>query len=442
MVPLIFTEIERHPVVAELTRAAAAKDAPKDEVEGMIRSVVSGIVDEAERFSLSGDLWNLFFALRLAEGENALGRACELTGPPRGSLADIAPAELWRLLETLRSTRDLARSRVSSFDCRFMECYVPSGRSASFSPEVSDALSLLASRIGEARTPEALMTAAVAFYRSMGSGLFGLYRAFHWSGDALAPVADVDPQTLGALIGYEEQKDALLANTRLFVSGEPANNVLLFGDSGTGKSSSVKALLNESELVRGGLRMIEVRKGRYGDLPDIVNATRGRNYRFILFLDDLSFEEFEVEYKYLKAVIEGGLERKPDNVVVYATSNRRNLVREVWSDRKAASDDVHGGDTMQERHSLADRFGTTIWYGCVGKDRYMDMVRALARARGIDMPEKELEGLALRWELGRGAFTGRAARQFVFHLSTDRHFGGRTASEARRRDDESIRREG
>jgi predicted AAA+ superfamily ATPase len=218
------------------------------------------------------------------------------------------------------------------------------------------------------------------------------------------------------LIGYETQKRELLANTDSFLGGTPSNNALLFGDSGTGKSSSIRALLNEPDFVHRGLRMIELRHDQFSDIPDILSVIRSRNYRFILFMDDLSFEEFEVEYKHLKALIEGGLERKPDNVVIYATSNRRNIIREVWGDRAASIEDVHGWDTMQEKHSLADRFGVTIWYPSVGKSDYLSIVKVIAGEMGLVMEDAELETLAMRWELERGGFTGRAARQFVYQM--------------------------
>jgi predicted AAA+ superfamily ATPase len=261
------------------------------------------------------------------------------------------------------------------------------------------------------------MSALLAFYMSRGSGIFSLYKAFLWSpGTGLRPVKDPDPQKLSSLLGYERQKDELLANTRLFLGGQAANNVLLYGDSGTGKSSSVKALLNEPDFIAAGLRMIEVNKDQISEIPDIMRLVGKRNYRFILFLDDLSFEEHEVEYKHLKALMEGGLERKPDNVVIYATSNRRNIVREVWKDRRASSDDVHGWDTMQEKLSLSDRFGITIWYSSPDKEKYMDIVRFYAAEYGIGIPQDELERLAMRWEIGRGGFSGRTARQFAQHL--------------------------
>jgi predicted AAA+ superfamily ATPase len=270
-----------------------------------------------------------------------------------------------------------------------------------------------------ASDPKRALTRLLSSYSAYGSGTFALYRAFKWKENegtaGLVPITDLEKYSLENLIGYREQKAELLANTEQFLSGKAANNILLFGDSGTGKSSSVKALLNEPGFVGRGLRMIEIRKDQYRDITEIMNCVRVRNYRFILFIDDLSFEEFEVEYKHLKAVIEGSLERKPDNALIYATSNRRKLIREVWKDRKAASDDVHGGDTMQEKYSLSDRFGVRIWYGSADQALYLEMVKTMASEEHLSIPNRELERMALQWEVGRGGYTGRTARQFIQH---------------------------
>ncbi|MDR3321045.1 MAG: ATP-binding protein, partial [Synergistaceae bacterium] len=303
-----------------------------------------------------------------------------------------------------------------------LESYEPSGRrriGATVGPALKS-VGELALKFARVPLPEEMTSALIDFYTKHGSGIFSLHSAFTWSKSRdLSPVLESDPQTLASLIGYEEQKAELLANTEFFIGGQTANNVLLYGDSGTGKSSSVKALLNEPGFIARGLRVIEVRKDQLADLPDILRLIGGRNYRFILFLDDLSFEEFEAEYKYLKALIEGGIERKPDNAVIYATSNRRNIIREVWSDRKSTSDDVHGSDTMQEKLSLADRFGITIWYGVVDKARYLEIVSFFADEYGVSIPPDELEKLAMTWGIGRGGFNGRTARQFAQHLLVD-----------------------
>ena len=198
------------------------------------------------------------------------------------------------------------------------------------------------------------------FYKKYGVGKFGLNKAFRISNDKeyglLSPITTTGDMMLDDLIGYEQQKQKLIENTEAFVAGRKANNVLLFGDAGTGKSTSVKAILNQ--YYGRGLRMIEVYKHQFKDLSSVIAQIKNRNYRFIIYMDDLSFEEFEIEYKYLKAVIEGGLETKPDNILIYATSNRRHLIRETWSDRSDMSqDELHRSDTMQEKLSL----GGTFW---------------------------------------------------------------------------------
>lgn len=409
---MIFRGIEKNETFIKLARVLECRDSAEEEAPSLLCDAVADMVEEAELYSLSGDLWDLFFALRLAQDESAFARAAEHGRAFSGSLADVATGELWALRELIADVRWFAEAEYSA-DFSFMCDYRPSGCRIPLVPFAERDLLGFSRAIAGAESPSELAQAVAGFYASRGSGVFALYRAFKWHGGELVPIRDTDSETLDSLIGYDEQKRELLANTELFVSGKAANNVLLFGDSGTGKSSSVKALLNEPNLAERGLRMIEVRKDQYRDIPLILDSVRERNYRFVLFLDDLSFEEFEVEYKHLKAIIEGGLERKPDNAVIYATSNRRNLIREVWKDRKASSDDVHGGDTMQERLSLADRFGVTIWYGTAGKSGYMNIVRALAERYGLNLPDSELESLALRAEIGRGGFTGRVARQFV-----------------------------
>jgi hypothetical protein len=222
--------------------------------------------------------------------------------------------------------------------------------------------------------------------------------------------------TLDDLVGYEEQKKKLIANTEAFVEGRKANNVLLFGDAGTGKSTSIKAILNQ--YYSRGLRMIEVYKHEFQDLSQVIAEIKNRNYRFIIYMDDLSFEEFEIEYKYLKAVIEGGLETKPDNVLIYATSNRRHLIRETWSDRSDMSqDELHRSDTMQEKLSLVARFGVSIGYYKPSQKEYFNIVITLAKKYPeITLTEEELKAEANKWELSHGGISGRTAEQFITYL--------------------------
>ena len=175
-------------------------------------------------------------------------------------------------------------------------------------------------------------------------------------------------------------KKKLIDNTEAFVQGRRANNCLLFGDAGTGKSSSIKAILNR--YYDQGLRIIEVYKHQFQDLNEVIAQIKNRNYKFIIYMDDLSFEEFEIEYKYLKAVIEGGLEKKPDNILIYATSNRRHLIKESFRDNEELHGDLHSNDTIQEKLSLVSRFGVTIYFGSPDKKEFQQIVRTLAERNG------------------------------------------------------------
>ena len=218
------------------------------------------------------------------------------------------------------------------------------------------------------------------------------------------------------LVGYQIPKQKLIENTEAFVRGRKANNCLLFGDAGTGKSSSIKGILNK--YYDEGLRIIEVYKHQFQDLNDVIAQIKNRNYKFILYMDDLSFEEFEIEYKYLKAVIEGGLEKKPDNILIYATSNRRHLVKEKSTDKLeiAPDDDLHSSDTVQEKLSLVYRFGVRIYFRAPDKKAFQNIVRVLAERNGVHMPEDQLMLEANKWELSHGGLTGRTAQQFIDYL--------------------------
>ena len=234
-------------------------------------------------------------------------------------------------------------------------------------------------------------------------------------GVRIVPITKIAHVHLDDLVGYEIPKKKLITNTEAFIEGKKANNCLLFGDAGTGKSSSIKAILNQ--YYDRGLRMIEVYKHQFQDLNDIIAQIKNRNYKFIIYMDDLSFEEFEIEYKYLKAVIEGGLERRPENVLIYATSNRRHLIRETFRDKADRDEELHTNDTVQEKLSLVARFGVTIYFGKPAKKEFQEIVRQLAKRNEIDMPEDELLGEANKWELSHGGLSGRTAQQFIDYLS-------------------------
>jgi predicted AAA+ superfamily ATPase len=253
-------------------------------------------------------------------------------------------------------------------------------------------------------------------YAKHGAGSFGRYQAFRWEDGGLRAVSRPDPVRLTNLIGYEKECEPLLKNTRRLLAGLPAHHALLYGLPGTGKSSTVKAVINE--YADRGLRLVEIAKEDLGELPHLLDALRGRSPRFILFVDDLSFEEYEVEYKFLKALLEGSVEEPPENVRLYATSNRRNIVRERFSEREEA-DDVHARDTMQEKLSLAARFGLRITFPAPDQRRYLEIVFGLVEERGLKISGEELNERALLWDRWHAGRSGRTARQFVDELEAE-----------------------
>ena len=274
-------------------------------------------------------------------------------------------------------------------------------------------------RLAAAPDWAALAPELAAYYGLVGAGPFGRFRAFRWVREdghgRLEGIPAPDPIRLDDLIGYERERELVLRNTEHLLAGFPANSVLLYGDRGTGKSSTVKALLNEH--AERGLRLVEVAKDDLADFPRIVGLLRDRPERFILFIDDLSFGEHERDYRGLKALLEGGIEARPPNVVLYATSNRRHLVQERWTDRESALNaEVHGQDTMQEKLSLSDRFGIRAVFPAPDQARYLEVVDALAERRGLEMDPDELRRRALQWAEWHNGRSGRTARQFVDHL--------------------------
>ncbi|MEH2383615.1 MAG: ATP-binding protein [Nostoc sp.] len=266
-----------------------------------------------------------------------------------------------------------------------------------------------------------------AYYRQYGSGLFAEYRALRWQAGQFIGIRYSDPIKLSALVGYESQKDALLKNTEFLLSGEMALHVLLYGSRGSGKSSLVKSLLNEFSDASGegkaqrSLRLLEVAKSDLKDLPEIVEHLRGVSQKFIIFVDDLSFEEDDDAFKALKVVLEGNLTARPQNVVVYATSNRRHLIREFFVDRPAPKDneEIHAWDTMQEKLSFSDRFGLTLTFEPANQKTYLKIVQHLAAQAEINITQEDLEFQALQWATRHNGRSGRTARQFIDFLKAD-----------------------
>ena len=287
-----------------------------------------------------------------------------------------------------------------------------------YNHNVSEKVRALSKKLEAAKDEQEFFDVVTGFYKAYGVGMFGLNKAFrieeHLDGGfSFMPINNMDAVMLDDLIGYEIQKKKLTDNTEAFVQGKKANNVLLFGDSGTGKSTSIKAIVNQ--YYDDGLRMIEIYKHQFKYLSKIIAAIKNRNYRFIIYMDDLSFEEHEIEYKFLKAVIEGGVETKPDNILIYATSNRRHLIKETWNDRNDQdnSNDKHHSDTVEEKLSLVNRFGVTISYSKPSQKEFFNIVTELARKSGCTLSDEELCREANKWELSHGGISGRTATQFV-----------------------------
>lgn len=254
------------------------------------------------------------------------------------------------------------------------------------------------------------------YYRQYGTGIFATYKALKWQDSHFQGIANPDPIRLREIIGYEEQKETLLKNTEFLLAGYPALHVLLYGSRGSGKSSLVKALLPEYQHRK--LRLIEVDKTQLKDLPIIVEKLRNLPQKFIIFVDDLSFEEDNDAFKSLKVVLEGSLTARAQNVVVYATSNRRHLIREFFGDRPHPSDgdEVHAWDTVQEKLSFSDRFGLTLTFEPANQETYLNIVRHLARQADITLSQEELEFRAKQWATRHNGRSGRTARQFIDFL--------------------------
>ncbi len=386
-------------------------------------SCAGRLVELAVEYGFEGNVWHCFLALCLADNENAYTTACEIRGSAGGTLDLLARRDY----EIFKGLFDFDVKSLTPQDVwESLADYHPAQlESRVFNRRIRDRLVHLAVQLEKAEDAAAFQHEAAAFYREFGAGKFGLNKAFRIQerreGEEviLDPIINVEHVYFDSIVGYELQKKKLIENTEAFVEGREANNVLLYGDAGTGKSSSIKAILNE--YYERGLRMIEVYKHQFRALSDVLEQIKDRNYRFIIYMDDLSFEEYEIEYKYLKAILEGGLGRRPGNVLIYATSNRRHLIREKFSDKRELEDDLHNNDTVQEKLSLAARFGVPIYYGSPDKRTFENIVAELAQRYHVDIPREELLLEANKWELSHGGLSGRTAAQFITYLRGKRH---------------------
>ena len=418
---IIYRDFEQGELLEKLTQLMEDVTHPKVLYgkSGEFFGCMQQLVEMAGNYGFSGNLWHNYLTYLLINKENAFSTACEIVGPVEGSINFFARHDFAIFKELFEFDMKQFESIYPSLDSRWITEYENiNEHSKLFNKRIRDRICTLAVRLKETETVDDFMAEMVQFYKDFGVGKLGLHKAFRID-DSVKP-ARIEPITkiahvhLDDLVGYEIAKKKLIDNTEAFVEGRPANNCLLFGDAGTGKSSSIKAILNQ--YYDRGLRIIEVYKHQFKDLNSIIAQIKNRNYKFIIYMDDLSFEEFEIEYKYLKAVIEGGLEKKPENILIYATSNRRHLVREKYSDKEERRDDLHSSDTVQEKLSLVYRFGVTIFFCAPEKKEFQKIVKVLAERYGIDMPEQQLLLEANKWELHHGGLSGRTAQQFIDYL--------------------------
>ena len=395
----------------------------KAELTTRIYEQIKAILDVSTMYGFDKNLWHNYLTFILLTNENSFSMTSEKVGANDGSVNHFAKGD-FRIFKNLFDFDFGPIERELGIDCFSTICnYKAIGKKERmYNKNVSEKVQAVSLQIEQAKDEEEIFRIITDFYKAYGVGMFGLNKAFRIrsvpDGVEFLPINNTEQVLLKDLIGYEIQKKKLVDNTEAFVKGLPANNVLLFGDSGTGKSTSIKAILNE--YYDQGLRMIEIYKHQFQDLSAIIAQIKNRNYRFIIYMDDLSFEEFEIEYKFLKAVIEGGMETKPDNVLIYATSNRRHLIRETWSDRSDMEQDdgMHHSDTMQEKLSLVARFGVTINYSKPSQKEYFQIVKELAkRYPEITLSEQELCAEANKWELSHGGISGRTAQQFINYLA-------------------------
>lgn len=385
-----------------------------------VRKLVSEIAAFAADFSLTGDVWKQWITYMLMMHENAFTLTCERRkADPASAMFMLACMDLAKIRGIFSmSLEDLGRETDSEYLTLLSDYGSPFEDAAECGS--GRRISELSSRLDKAADDAEFADIISGYYAESGVGIFGLYRAFRIGGEDeeadIMPVKDTRDVCFDDLVGYEVQKQALRENTEAFIRGLPANNVLLYGDSGTGKSTSIHALMHD--YGDRGLRLIEISKADRSRLPYVMSILKKRNYRSVIFLDDLSFEEDESDYKELKAMLEGALESGSDRVLIYATSNRRHLVRETWRDRNDMeyNEDIHHSDTMEEKLSLASRFGVTIYYGKPDHAEYMNIVRVLAERKGIDIDENELRDAARKWEIRHGGMSGRVASQLITWL--------------------------
>lgn len=397
----------RHLLKSRVLRHLASPSSDPERFRSDAAACAGELIRLAEEQGIGGSLLRTYVLYLLVHEDVLPARAVE-SHPKDGEVSGGLTAAFIHDLTILLPLLELPASTFLGFP--LLDDYRPTRVKCD---EASAALQELTK---DAHTAEAYAAALLTYYRCYGYGDIASYRAFRWDEQALRLIGirNFEDKRLADLIGYEHQKELLVGNTEAFVAGKPANNALLVGARGTGKSSAVKALANE--YYSQGLRLVQLTKAQLKTLPDLMEVLRGLlSKRFIIFLDDLSFEESDAEYKYLKSAIEGGVEGRPENVLLYATSNRRHLIRETWRDREDGVDELYRDDSVNETISLSDRFGLVIQYYAPNQKEYLAIIAHMLKKQGINLTDEELRIEGLRWEMAHSGRSGRTAEQFVAH---------------------------
>ena len=392
-----------------------------DKLISDIYEQIKRILEVATDYGFDKNLWHNYLTFYLITNENPFSLTCEKVGANDGSVNEFAKNDFKVFMNLFNyDFRPIEAALGINCFSLISDYKAIVKKELMYNKNVSEKVQALSLKLETAKDENEFFNYVTDFYKAYGVGMFGLNKAFRViggdNGVTFTPINNMDKVMLDDLIGYEIQKKKLVENTEAFVQGRKANNALLFGDSGTGKSTSIKAIVNE--YYDQGLRMIEIYKHQFKDLSNVIASIKNRNYKFIIYMDDLSFEEFEIEYKFLKAVIEGGVETKPDNILIYATSNRRHLIKETWNDRNdmESNNGLHRSDTIEEKLSLVNRFGCQISYSKPSQKEFFDIVIGLARKNNVKMTDEELMAEANKWELSHGGISGRTAQQFIDYL--------------------------
>ncbi len=419
---LIYGNLGENSILENLAKAISLENDNDTKVH-KIYAEIKRILDLATSYGFDTNLWQNYLTFVLITNENSFSLTCERKGASEGGSVNLLAKQDFKIFKTLFHYDFSSLEEELSINCFSVitNYKAIAKREQIYNKTVSGWVRELSLKIAAAQDENEVFDLVTEHYKKCGVGMLGMNRAFRIAGSGkdleFVPINNSSSVRLSDIVGYELQKKELSDNTRSFVNGGKGNNALLYGDSGTGKSTSIKAVLNE--YFDAGLRMIEIYKHQFKDLGTVISLVKNRNYRFIIYIDDLSFEDHEIEYKFLKAVIEGGVEERPDNILIYATSNRRHLIKETWNDRNDMEfqGEIHRSDTVEEKLSLSSRFGVLINFSSPAYEEYLTIVRELAKRENIKIDDETLVALAKRFEIRHGGVSGRVARQFIDYIS-------------------------